>query len=156
MRTRRGLVLASLAGTAALAIGVSGTALASGHSGATCTYRLTNTLTTKTSGTMSGSVRCPKPARKGTAKFAYTLTSSKKTVTYTGTFHDHFPHRGRLAGTFTLSGTKSPNSALTGTFAVTKGTRKLSKAHGGGTLNCTTTNHGATYKCKAVFTAGRL
>ncbi len=155
MGNRRGLLLASLAGTAALAIGASGTALASKQAGATCTYTMTNTAGT-TSGTMTGSVKCPKPARKGTAKFAYTLSRTKKTVTYSGTFHDHFPHRGRLAGTFTMTGSHSTASPLAGTFKITKGTRKLAKAHGSGTINCTTTDHGATYTCTTVLTKGKL
>jgi hypothetical protein len=156
MRAKRGFLLASLAGTAALAVGVSGTALASNHAGTTCTYKLTNNPSSKTAGTLTGSVKCPKPAGKGHAKFIYTVTTSKKTVTYAGTFHDHFPHRGRLAGTFTMSGSRSANATLTGTFAVTKGTRKLSKASGGGTLTCTTTDRGAHYTCTAVFTTGGL
>jgi hypothetical protein len=131
-----------LASAAALTFGV-GSALAGGShqragSGATCKYSLTDSSATG-SGTGSGTVKCSKPAGKGTAKTSYTITGNALFgYTMTGTFKDKFKHhKGSLSGSFKISTQLLSSTSWKGTFTIKKGTRKLSKAKGSGTETCT-------------------
>jgi hypothetical protein len=160
MRTNPGLLAASAAGAAVLAISA-GTALAAGGGG-TCAYKLTNG-TPGPSSTMSGSVKCSRPAGKGKAKFSYSSTLAPKGMSlqliYSGKFNDKFKH-GSVKGTFKTKGTLVPPSGptitMTGKFKITGGTHKLRKAHGKGTMTCTSSDFTAHFTCTQVLTKGRL
>lgn len=164
MRTKPGLLLATVASATALTIGV-GTAMASGGAaaGGTCTYKLTNGPPGPSS-TMSGHVKCSRPAGKGKAKFTYSSTLAHKgmslNLVYSGKFKDKFKH-GTIKGTFKTSGTvlpppTSPTFTMTGRFKITGGTKKLRKAHGKGTMTCTSTDATAHFTCTQVLTKGKL
>ena len=165
MRTKPGLLLASVASAAALTIGV-GTAMASGGAaaGGTCTYKLTNG-TPGPSSTMSGHVKCSRPAGKGKSHFSYSQTVAPKGTSslqliYSGKFKNKFKH-GSIRGTFKTSGTLIPpptstTFTMTGKFKVTGGTGKLRKAHGKGTMTCTSTDLTQHFTCTQVLTKGKL
>jgi hypothetical protein len=153
---RPGHLVASLAGAAVLTVGVS-SALAAGSvgPGATCKYKLTNTPGVPT-GTLAGSAKCSHPLGKGKATFKYTPVISPPDFGYSGSFKDKFKH-GTLKGTFKVTGPfVPPNSPLSGKFKVSGGTGKLSKAHGSGTMICTTSDETAHMTCTAILTKGKL
>jgi hypothetical protein len=163
MRTKLGLVLASVAGATALAIGA-GTAVAAGG-GKTCKYKLTNGTPGPTS-TMSGSVKCGRPTGKGKSNFSYSSTVApgkggmSLNLVYNGKFKNKFKH-GNVKGTFKMSGTLIPppmssTFTMTGKFKITGGTGKLRKAHGKGTMTCTSTDLTQHFTCTQVLTKGKL
>ena len=165
MRSNPRLLIASVAGAAALSLGVGGALAATSHqsAGRTCKYNLSNSPPAPpTAGTMSGKVKCGKPAGKGKAKFTYTsaLAPGKKgvRVTYKGTFKDKFK-KGTVKGTFKMSGAVPASGLpliLKGKYTVKRGTKKLRKAHGGGTITCKSTDFTRTFKCTTVQTKGKL
>jgi hypothetical protein len=104
-------------------------------------------------GTMSGSVKCGKPAGKGKASFSFTPALSLPNITYSGTFQDKFK-QGTLSGKFSMTGAFLPPGPFNGTFKITKGTGKLAKAHGSGTMKCTQTL--LTLSCTQKLNKGKL
>lgn len=161
MRAKPGLLLASVAGATALAIGT-GTAVAAAGGG-TCKYKLTNG-TPGPSSTMSGPVKCSRPAGKGKSHFSYSQTVAPKGMSlqliYSGKFKNKFKH-GTIKGTFKMSGTLIPppmstTFTMTGKFKITGGTRKLRNAHGKGTMTCTSTDLTQHFTCTQVLTRGKF
>jgi hypothetical protein len=104
-------------------------------------------------GTMSGSVKCGKPAGKGSASFSFTPSLSPPDVKYSGTFSDKFK-QGTISGSFSITGALLPPGPFSGTFKITKGTGKLSKAHGSGKMKCTQTL--LTMTCTQKLSKGKL
>src|SRR5207237_2151181 len=118
MRTKPGLLVASLAGAAALTVGVGG-ALASGGGG-TCTSKLTNS-NCGPSGTMSGRIHCSKPAGRGKSHWTYSSTLApgkggmSLNLVYKGKFKDKFG-KGTIHGSFNMSGAVLPPQGMTFTM----------------------------------------
>jgi hypothetical protein len=154
------LLIASLAGAAALSVGAS-SAVAAG--GATCKYKSLTNSTTVTSGTLTGPVKCSKPAGKGKATFKYSAAivpgkMSLKLV-YSGSFNDKFK-KGSFGGSFKMRGVlippSSPSVTLSGKFKIKHGKGKLRKAHGGGTITCTSSDFTRHFSCTMLLTKGKL
>jgi len=154
LRSKTGLVFASLASAAALSLGV-GSALAVGshqqHSHGKCksTFKLSKKGTSA-----HGKVKCSTGGKgTGTGSFVANVVPPND-LKFTGTYSYEFGKGTTLKGTFALTGPAAPPGPFHGTFKIKKGTGKLKKAHGSGKMNCTQAN--LILHCTQIVTKGKL
>jgi hypothetical protein len=153
------LIVASIAGIAALAAGIAtGSATAAKPVlKAKCTLKLNNeSKPGASSGYYLGFANCPAPFGSGLAYVPGKLTVTGSHVTGTGNFKEYF-NVGTVHGTFKISGTITPTTiTLTGTAKTLGGTAAFNGAKGSGKESCSTSDGGAHLTCKTTTNYTRL